>query len=278
MPFESYKPGKESRDIERAQREHVAGQEVRLGFARSHTETAKPGDTLKGLIKRAYKEGKLYSERQASEAAGQVVERFKAEGVVRVNAGDHVTFANDNIRLRRFDKKNGKFINTRIELGDEQGSLNYKRREIISTAQASRAELNKDIQETSGVSQPEMILDSVEQKRYDAITDFLNNTDELKRLIRVDEKEEVQIISGTSVNLQGVPKGYPGFFFGMIAAYKGDAKFSEILVGVNPREGKVVLYNYLEKKEFARIPWENPNQSMGMLKLALSLLVNPDKK
>lgn len=316
--FEGYKPGKESREIDRAQREHVAGEKVRLGFARSHTETAKPMDTLKGMIKRAYKEGKLYSEKQASEAAGEVVKRLEGAGAkMRVSPGDRITFRNDSITLSAFDRKEARFVDIKLELASDggEGSSGYKKREIVSGAQAARAELSAQLQ-TQRVrakrpenpenpwegkeqweirlgqeairrarrEQPESessrkgpleSLNQDERRRLEDFKNFLGDTNELQRIIRIERWENVQIMVNPNLELDNALTGkYPGFFFGKIAALKENESFLDISLGVNPKEGKVVLYNNHERKEFAQVPWKDSTRDIAGLKLALAAMAN----
>lgn len=286
MPFESYQPGKESREIDRAQREHVAGEEVRLGFARSHTETAKPMDTLKGMIKRAYKEGKLYSEKQASEAAGVVVEKLQVEasrkGIdkIRINPGDRITFRNDSIALSQFDRTKGGFVDTRIGLMEEEGSI---RREIVGSAQLARADLSEELANPSegATRQPKAPEKerSIADQRREAFQAFIRDREELRRIIRSEEERvegnKLQIYSYTKP-FSAIPPQFKDYEFSEIIA-KGVGGQKNYMIGLKPQTGEVAMFNAKTPEKVIRQKIKDFSDLRG-LKLALAMLANPDRE
>ena len=282
MPFESYNPRKESRETERAQKEHVQGRAekegIRLGFARSYTETAKPMDTLKGMIKRAYKEGKLYSEKQASEAAGEVVKRLETAGAkMRVNPGDRITFRNDSITLSAFDRKEARFVDTKLNLAEEEGSIGYKKREIVSAAQSARVDLAEEFREAS--RRPEATKKprqqpSLPEQRQEAFRAFIRNTAELQTIIAKDEIEIVNVVRLAKPKTT-IPIQFKDYEFEEIIVRRNGTK-ENYLIGIRPQIGEIVVFNAAAPEKNQKVVIKNFS-NLSVLKLALRLISNPSQ-
>lgn len=321
MPFESYQPGKESREIDRAQREHVAGEEMRLGFARSHTETAKPMDTLKGMIKRAYREGKLYSEKQASEAAGEVVEKLQAEasrkGIdkIRINPGDRITFRNDSIALSQFDRTKGGFVDTRIGLMEEEGSI---RREIVGAAQSARVDLSEELEERrrrgkrpenpeedwEGKEPWEVRLEreAIRRARQEVNTGEPAQRAEATRrpekksslpeqrqeafrafirnteeLKTIISRDETEVVNVVILKepKSTIPTQFKDYKFSEIIARRGRAT-EHYLIGFKPQTGEIVVFNAETPDKNKKTTVEDFSKPRG-LQIALKLAANPQK-
>lgn len=285
MPFESYNPRKESREIARDQRknaqENAENSGIRLGFARSHTETAKPMDTLKGMLKRAYKEGKLYSEKQAGEAANKVAQALEAAGAkMRLNPGDRITFRNDSIVLSAFDRKTARFADVKISLEEGEGSPMYKRREIVNASREDRAVIAKKVEEEKDKPEvkPETMRQTLSAQRREALRAFIKDGQGLRRAIRNTSEEEneskLQIYS-SSRPFSAIPSQFKDYECSEIIATREKIQ-KNYMIGLKPLTGEVVVFDVKYPDKVMK-PKIKDFTDLGQLKLALALLANPSE-
>lgn len=295
MSHESYRPGKDSRDIRRGQAQHAQEnddgtmKEVRLGFAKSYMETAKPGDTLRRMIKRAYKDGKLYSERQANEAADRVIGLFGT--APKVKPGDRITFRNDSIVLSVFDRQKGGFVDTRIKLASNEASLTRRREAVKSStdqtlrlmgdgeaeavASTASGTSTADEPKASPKSSPEQLL---AQQRREVIRAFIKNTGDLKYLINnnKDPQAVATLVSSKITSSDSrIPSQFQAYEFSqIISSINNVIDGTHYLIGLNPQTGEVVFFKANDRSRVVRVK-VNGSSDLPMLRAALRAIANP---
>lgn len=285
MPHEFYQPNKESRDIRREQARHAQEnddgtmKEVRLGFAKSYTETAKPGDTLRRMIKRAYKDGKLYSERQANEAADRVIALLGTKNITRVKHGDRITFRNDKIIFRFFEPQEDGPRDIEFGLNEPEGSLvDYERR--VRAQRAALAEGPAEAVAGTGASQrpatqAEISDQLLAQQRREVLRAFIADIKDLKYITSNKAPDTVTAMISRKITSPDsrIPAQFRAYEFSEIVCTVGEEiDPTHYLIGLNSQTGEVVLFNPSEPSKVVRINVNKPSD-LQILRAALFVLV-----
>lgn len=292
MSHEFYQPSKESRDIRRDQAQHAQEngdgtmKEVRLGFTKSYTETAKPGDTLRRMIKRAYKDGKLYSERQANEAADRVIALFSPENITRVKHGDRITFRNDLIIFRFFEPQEDREGKRDVEfpLNASETSLRIEqRRELAEASSDERAALSEGPAEAvagTGASQrpatqAEISDQLLAQQRREVLRAFIADIKDLKYITSNKAPDTVTAMIRRKIKSSDsrIPTKFRTYEFSEIVCIVGEEIApTHYLIGLDSQTGEVVLFNPSEPSKVVRINVNKPSD-LQILRAALFVLV-----